>query len=160
MTWYTRGQLVLLLLLLATAGLGLGVVHWRAAHPELVERLERIDQEIALAAEPAREVGRAAESPAPRERTRPATDARPPARSQPPKRRLLPPDEAGSPLDLNHATLSDLTTLPGVGPVLAGRILAARAEVGRFATVDDLATVRGLGRTRLERIRPLVRVPE
>ena len=44
---YTRQQLLLLLSLLAAAGVGLGVVHWRAAHPELVERLEGIDREIA-----------------------------------------------------------------------------------------------------------------
>ena len=44
---YTRQQLLLLLALLAAAGLGLGVVHWRAAHPQIVERLEGLDREIA-----------------------------------------------------------------------------------------------------------------
>ncbi len=64
------------------------------------------------------------------------------------------------PLDLNRAGLDELMRLPGVGPALAARILAARESTGGFASVDDLLRVRGLGRSRLERLRPLVVVGE
>src|SRR5262249_56591898 len=46
---YTRPQLVLLLAVLAAAGAGLAVGHWRAHHPELVERLEQLDRAPAVA---------------------------------------------------------------------------------------------------------------
>ncbi len=60
------------------------------------------------------------------------------------------------PLDLNHARADDLVRLPGVGPALAARIVAAREAIGRFASVDDLDRVPGLGRAKIERLRPLV----
>ena len=63
-----------------------------------------------------------------------------------------------SPVDLNRATLAELDTLPGVGPATATAIIAWRDENGRFRRVDDLLEVPGIGPTRLERLRPLVRV--
>ncbi len=48
-------------------------------------------------------------------------------------------------LDLNLAEAEDLDALPGVGPVLAERILQHRAEIGRFASVDELRDVKGIG---------------
>jgi competence protein ComEA len=63
-----------------------------------------------------------------------------------------------SPLDLNAATQEALDALPGVGPVLAGRIMAWRAAHGRFTSVDELGEVPGIGPKALERLRPLVRV--
>lgn len=64
----------------------------------------------------------------------------------------------GTPIDLNAATLADLDTLPGVGPVLAQRILDWRTENGRFASVDQLGDVPGIGESRLAQLRELVRV--
>ena len=61
-------------------------------------------------------------------------------------------------VDLNTATLAALDTLPGVGPVLAQRILDWRAQHGRFASVDQLGEVSGIGDKLLEQIRPKVRV--
>ena len=161
MALYTRPQLLLLLSLLAAAGVGLGVMHWRAAHPEIVERLERIDREIAATAEAGADesdVARVTETRAPRSRARAESESPPSARTRTPKRRAL--DEASTPLDLNRAAMADLVRLPGVGPVLARRILETRAAVGRFAAVDDLATVQGVGRVKLERLRPFVGVTE
>jgi competence protein ComEA len=63
-----------------------------------------------------------------------------------------------APLDLNTGTVESFDTLPGVGPVLAGRIVAWRAEHGRFTSVDELGEVPGIGPKALERLRPLVRV--
>ena len=62
------------------------------------------------------------------------------------------------PLDLNAATPAALDQLPGVGPVLAGRIVAWRAAHGRFTSVDELGEVEGIGPKALERLRALVRV--
>jgi len=61
-------------------------------------------------------------------------------------------------VDLNAATQAQLDALPGVGPVLAGRILAWRTEHGRFTRVDELGEVAGIGPKALERLRPLVTV--
>lgn len=61
-------------------------------------------------------------------------------------------------LDLNAADLEQLDQLPGVGRVTAERIVRWRTEHGRFASVDQLRNVPGIGQTRLTRLRDLVRV--
>lgn len=60
-------------------------------------------------------------------------------------------------ISLNQGTVSDLETLPGVGPVLAERIVVFREENGRFETVDDLLEVPGIGEAKLASLRDLVR---
>lgn len=62
------------------------------------------------------------------------------------------------PVDLNTATVEQLDGLPGVGPVTAAAIVAWRSANGRFASIDQLAEVDGIGPVRLEKLRPLVRV--
>ena len=52
---------------------------------------------------------------------------------------------AGAPVNLNTADLATLETLPGVGPVLAQRILDWRTEHGRFTAVEELGEVSGIG---------------
>jgi competence protein ComEA len=61
-------------------------------------------------------------------------------------------------VDLNKATLTELDGLPGVGPVLAQRILDWRSEHGRFTSVDELREVAGIGARKFESIRSHVRV--
>jgi competence protein ComEA len=61
-------------------------------------------------------------------------------------------------VDLNTATTSSLDALPGVGPVLAGRILAWRTQHGRFSRVAELGEVPGIGDKLLAQLTPLVRV--
>lgn len=65
---------------------------------------------------------------------------------------------AESPLDLNAATVEQLDGLPGVGPVLAQRILDWRQAHGRFARVEELKGVSGLGGKRFASLAPLLRV--
>jgi competence protein ComEA len=60
-------------------------------------------------------------------------------------------------VDLNTATVSDLDGLPGVGPVLAQRIIDFREQRGRFTTVDQLNDVPGIGPSLYARLAPLVR---
>jgi competence protein ComEA len=61
-------------------------------------------------------------------------------------------------LDLNRATAEDLDALPGVGPKLAERIMEYRKSVGAFHSLDELREVKGIGKKKFERIRPLVTV--
>jgi comEA protein len=56
-----------------------------------------------------------------------------------------PTGTAPAPIDLNTADLAALDTLPGVGPVLAQRILQWRSQHGRFSTVEELNEVSGIG---------------
>ena len=63
-----------------------------------------------------------------------------------------------APVDLNTATLEQLDALPGIGPVLAQRILDWRTANGRFSTVEELGEVSGIGEATLGDLRPLVTV--
>jgi competence protein ComEA len=65
---------------------------------------------------------------------------------------------AASPLSLNSATLAQLDTLPGIGPVMANRIFAYRKLNGPFTLIDDLKKVSGIGDATFAEISKLVRV--
>jgi competence protein ComEA len=64
----------------------------------------------------------------------------------------------GGLVDLNAATVEELDTLPGIGPVTAAAIIAWRDANGRFTSIDQLGDVDGIGPARLEKLRDLVRV--
>ncbi len=61
-------------------------------------------------------------------------------------------------VDLNTADSRELESLPGIGPVMAGRIIAHREANGPFASIDDMENVPGIGPKTLESLRPLVTV--
>jgi len=63
-----------------------------------------------------------------------------------------------NPLDINRATLAQLDTLPGIGPVTAGRIIDYRIKVGRINNLDELKKISGLGGSKFEEIKALLRV--
>lgn len=61
-------------------------------------------------------------------------------------------------VDINRASAPELDALPGVGPVLAGRIIAHRDRHGPFRHPDELLAVRGIGPRLLAKLRPCVTV--
>ncbi len=61
-------------------------------------------------------------------------------------------------VDLNDGTLAELKHLPGIGAVLAERIVAHRASHGAFRRVEDLVLVPGIGKKRFQQLRPFVAV--
>ena len=59
-------------------------------------------------------------------------------------------------ININSASATDLDALPGVGPVMSGRIVAWRTENGGFKSVDDLQQVPGIGPKVFANLKPLV----
>ncbi|MEE1928414.1 ComEA family DNA-binding protein [Streptomyces sp. TRM 70351] len=59
-------------------------------------------------------------------------------------------------VSLNTATVEQLDTLPGIGPVLARQIVEHRTRHGGFRSVDDLRDVRGIGESRFADLAPRV----
>ena len=68
------------------------------------------------------------------------------------------PGTGAAAVDLNRATPAELDALPGIGPVLAGRIIAYRRAHGAFRSVEDLLDVPGIGPALVERVRGRVRI--
>lgn len=61
-------------------------------------------------------------------------------------------------VNLNTASVQELDALPGIGPVLAGRIVAWRKTNGRYKSIEDLRQVSGVGDAKFADLRPLVRI--
>ena len=59
-------------------------------------------------------------------------------------------------VDVNVADCETLQTLPGIGPVMAERIITYRETHGQFNTLEDLIQVKGIGEATLEKLRPWV----
>lgn len=66
--------------------------------------------------------------------------------------------EPAFPLDLNTATTEELAYLPGIGEVIAGRIVEWREANGSFREVTDLLNVEGIGPSRLEELLPFIEI--
>ncbi|WP_410538578.1 helix-hairpin-helix domain-containing protein [Streptomyces sp. KL2] len=62
----------------------------------------------------------------------------------------------GGPVSLNSATADQLDALPGIGPVMAQRIIDHRTERGGFSSVEELREVNGIGERRFAELKPLV----
>lgn len=68
--------------------------------------------------------------------------------------------QSGGKLDLNAATVEELTTLPGIGETLAQRIVDYRAVSGGFVTVEQLMEVNGIGEAKFEALKDQITVEE
>lgn len=62
------------------------------------------------------------------------------------------------PININRATAGELDALPGIGPVLASRIIDYRKTNGPFLSVDDLQKVSGIGSAKFAQFKSKVRV--
>ena len=62
------------------------------------------------------------------------------------------------PININTATSDELQQVPGIGPVTAEKILQMRKSYGAFKSVDDLLSIRGIGKKRLEKMRKYLTV--
>lgn len=59
-------------------------------------------------------------------------------------------------VDINHATVQELTTLPGIGKVMAQRIVEFREKNGPFRRPEELLIIRGISEKRLKQILPRI----
>ncbi len=64
-------------------------------------------------------------------------------------------EQVTGPIDVNEATEEELTGLPGIGPAKAAAIVRYRERHGRFASLDALLDVSGVGPATLDRLRPV-----
>jgi|SRR6201984_982825 competence ComEA-like helix-hairpin-helix protein len=62
------------------------------------------------------------------------------------------------PINLNTATIAQLETLPGIGPNTAKSIVDFRNHSGPFQRVEDLLAIKGISKSRLEKLRPYVTI--
>jgi competence protein ComEA len=92
----------------------------------------------------------------------PDPDPLPPVPEPPPPSTLAlspaPRDAKPQRVNINEADVATLTTLPGVGPALAERVVAYREEAGPFKSSADLTNVSGIGTVLEQRLRPLLAV--
>ena len=94
--------------------------------------------------------------------TVPSTE--PPVRSEPAKQTEPKKSSDSSekkvtfPVNINTASKKELDALPGIGEVLAQRIIDYRSANGPFSTVDELTKVKGIGAKTLEKLKPYATV--
>jgi len=71
--------------------------------------------------------------------------------------RKVPPTPAEK-MDLNTATIEELTSLPGIGPKTAAAIVALRKRRGKYRSIGELLLVKGIGKKKLKRLQGRVTV--
>lgn len=61
-----------------------------------------------------------------------------------------------SPIDINSASIEDLSSLPGIGKATAERIVEYRKTQGKFVTIEDLMRVKGIGEKKFQKLKSMV----
>jgi competence protein ComEA len=61
-------------------------------------------------------------------------------------------------VNINSATKTELTSLPGIGDVLADRIIRQREEQGEFETIADLQKIKGISKKKFDKLKPFIAV--
>jgi competence protein ComEA len=79
-----------------------------------------------------------------------------PAKTVPTSVAVASPEPDALFININTATAAELEELPGIGEVLAGRIVAYREQFGPFSSVDQLVEVEGINENTVDELRPLV----
>jgi competence protein ComEA len=83
------------------------------------------------------------------------------------RRRLASEAEHGAPsgqserpgvINLNTASIDQLTRLPGIGPARAAAVLELRAKLTQFRRLEDLMRVKGIGRKTFRKLQPMLRL--
>lgn len=85
----------------------------------------------------------------------PRPESEPRGTPLPPSRQAQVTVEQG-PIDINTASIDELDRLPGVGPVIAGRIVEYRLTNGPFQALEELEEVQGISMRMVEEMRPLI----
>ncbi|HKK45449.1 MAG TPA: helix-hairpin-helix domain-containing protein [Balneolaceae bacterium] len=63
-------------------------------------------------------------------------------------------------INVNTADMKALESIPGIGPAYASRILKYRKENGGFKTLEELKKIKGIGKKRLENLKPFVKLTD
>lgn len=61
-------------------------------------------------------------------------------------------------VDINASAIEEIAAIPGLGEILAARIIERRTAGGKFIHADDLLEVKGIGEKKLERIKEYIRI--
>ncbi len=67
-------------------------------------------------------------------------------------------DDTAVAVNINTASKEELMSLPGVGAVMAERILSYRSKVGAFKSCEELRKVKGIGKRKFEQLQPLITI--
>jgi len=71
---------------------------------------------------------------------------------------VIAPRAVSGPININRATLAQFDSLPGIGPVIAARIVEYRKVNGSFAAIEDLQKISGIGSAKFAGLKAKVRV--
>ena len=63
-------------------------------------------------------------------------------------------------VDINHGSVEELQRLPGIGPVLAERVIQYRREHGKFGSIRDIQNVKGIGEKRFAQLEPHIHIDD